>query len=82
MEVAMALMQTVVEDEEEQYERLAEMFKYKRVANKVRPVETTLLEEYHIQWQKHLDPFTTMLELLHAPLEFVGGGEALHAGAV
>ena len=36
MEVAMALMQTVVEDEEEQYERLVEVFKYKRVANKVR----------------------------------------------
>ena len=29
MEVAMALMETVVEDEEEQYERLVEVFKYK-----------------------------------------------------
>ena len=29
MEVAMALMQTGVEDEEEQYERLVEVFKYK-----------------------------------------------------
>ena len=29
MEVAMALMETVVDDEEEQYERLAEVFKYK-----------------------------------------------------
>ena len=56
MEVAMALMQTVVEDEEEQYERLVEVFKYKRVANKVRPVETTLPEEYRIQRQKHRIP--------------------------
>ena len=48
MEVAMALMKTVVEDEEEQYERLVEVFKYKRVANKVRLVETTLPEEYRI----------------------------------
>ena len=53
MAVAMALMETVVEDEEEQYERLVEVFKYKRVANKVRPVETTLPEEYRIQRQKH-----------------------------
>ena len=45
MAVVMALMETVVENEEEQYERLAEVFKYKRVANKVRPVETTLPEE-------------------------------------
>ena len=29
MEVAMALMETVVEDEEEQCERLVEVFKYK-----------------------------------------------------
>ena len=29
MEVAMALMEMVVENEEEQYERLAEVFKYK-----------------------------------------------------
>ena len=72
MEVAMALMQTVVEDEEEQYERLVEVFKYKRVANKVCPVETTLPEEYRIQQQKHPDPFATMPELLHMPLEFVG----------
>ena len=73
MEVAMALMETVVEDEEEQYERLAEVFKYKRVANKVRLVETTLPEEYCIQQQKHPDPFATILELLHTPPELVGG---------
>ena len=73
MEVAMALMQTVVEDEEEQYERLVEVFKYKRVANKVRPVETTLPEEYRIQRQKHPNTFATMTELLHTPPEFVGG---------
>ena len=73
MEVAMALMETVVEDKEEQYERLVEVFKYKRVANKVRPVETTLQEEYRIQRQKHPDPFATMPELLHMPPEFVGG---------
>ena len=73
MEVAMALMQTVVEDEEEQYERLVEVFKYKRVANKVRLVEMMLPEEYRIQQQKHPDPFATILELLHTPPEFVGG---------
>ena len=49
MDVVMALMEKVVEDEEEQYERLVEVFKYKWVASKVRPVETTLLEEYCIQ---------------------------------
>ena len=48
MDVAMAL-ETVVEDEEEHYRRLLEVFKYKRVANNVCPVETTLLEEYRIQ---------------------------------
>ena len=73
MAVAMALMETVVEDEEEQYERLVEVFKYKRVANKVRPVETMLPEEYRIQRQKHPDPFATIPELLHTPPEFVGG---------
>ena len=73
MEVAMALMQTVVEDEEEQYERLVKVFKYKRVANKVRPVETTLPEEYRFQRQKHPDPFATIPELLHTPPEFIGG---------
>ena len=57
MEVAMALMETVVEDEEEQYERLVEVFKYKRVANKVRPVETTLPEEYRIQRQTPTQSF-------------------------
>ena len=73
MEVVMALMETVVEDEVEQYERLVEVFKYKQVANKVCPVETTLPEEYCIQWQKHPDPFATMPESLHMPPEFVGG---------
>ena len=73
MEVAMVLMETVVEDEEEQYERLVELFKHEQVSNKVRPVETTLPEEYHIQQQKHPDPFGTMPELPHTPLEFVGG---------
>ena len=60
MEVAMALMETVVEDEEEQYERLVEVFKYKRVANKVRPVEKTLPEEYRIQRQ---NTWTPLLQL-------------------
>ena len=69
----MGLIETVVEDEEEQYERLVEIFKYKQVANKFHPVETTLLEESHIQRQKHPDPFATVPELLHTPPEFVGG---------
>ena len=73
MDVVMALMEMVVEDEEEQFERLVEVFKYKRVANKVQPMETTLPEEYCIQQQKHLDPFSTMQELVHMPPEFVGG---------
>ena len=73
MEVVMALMETVVEDEVEQYERLVEVFKYKQVANKVCPVEMTLLEEYCIQQQKHPDPLAMILELLHTPPEFVGG---------
>ena len=83
MEMAMALMETVVENEEEQYERLAEVFKYKRVANKVQSVELTLPEEYLIQPQKHLDPFATMPELVAVTYATgVCGGKVIYPGEI
>ena len=80
MEVAMALMETVVEDEEEQYERLVEVFKYKQVANKVRPVETTLPEEYCIQQQKHPDPFAMMQSCCIRHRSLWGGSSTFRSG--
>jgi hypothetical protein len=53
-----------------QFEPMVSAYKYKKVANKIRPVATTLPEKFRIDRRKHPDPFADMEPLPTHPPEF------------